>query len=312
MRSGRAAGLTALTVISIVPVASQAGDEARSPALCGRGPLEILLTNDDGYQAPGIRALYDELRKAGHHVRLAAPATNSSGSSASFKWGTVSVIRDAADPGIIGIDATPATSVVLAATALYPAGGGPDLVVSGINDGDNTGALLAMSGTVGAALAGAMLLDPPIPGIAINAQRASTPEQARELPADQPHAIARHVTRIVNMARTWFCKDGRLVRPASVLNVNYPARPVADVRGVRVATQGHTAGLRLVFEPSGADRYSPRIDSSNAVSDDPDSDVALLAQGYVTVTPISAFLFTSGAPAAELERALARSGLEAP
>jgi 5'-nucleotidase len=129
--------------------ASQAGESATrpvdgalrsgnspSPAICGSGPLEILLTNDDGYQAPGILALYDSLREAGHHVRLAAPTMNASGSSVSFTWSAVTVVRDPADPDTFGVAATPATAVVLAATALYPPGRGPDLVVSGINDGD--------------------------------------------------------------------------------------------------------------------------------------------------------------------------------
>ena len=173
--------------------ASTSAAKSESPAICGAGPLEILLTNDDGYQAPGIRALYDALREAGHHVRLAAPATNASGSSVSFTWSTVSVVRDPADPNVLGVAATPATAAVLGATALYPPGRGPDLVISGINDGENTGSLLAISGTVGAALAGTMLLDPPVPGIAVNAERMGTPDAPRARSPDEIARMARHL-----------------------------------------------------------------------------------------------------------------------
>jgi 5'/3'-nucleotidase SurE len=274
------------------------------PAICGSAPLEILLTNDDGYQAPGIRALYDALGKAGHHVRLAAPVANASGSSVSFTWSTVGVVRDPADPAIFGVSATPATAVVLAATALYPPGHGPDLVVSGINDGDNTGSLLALSGTVGAALAGTMLLDPPVPGIAVNAARPATKDGKPALPADQLERMARHLARLIGVTRTWFCDGGRLARATTVLNVNYPARPMGAVRGVAVARQGHTTGLHLQFEPSGPDAYDSRRQAAAPANDYPDSDVTLLADGYVTVTPISARLGEPDMPVEDLRRRL--------
>lgn len=286
----------------------QAGDSAapavaaETPAICGNGPLEILLTNDDGYQAPGIRALYDALRQAGHHVRLAAPATNASGSSVSFNWNTVGVVRDPADPDATGVSASPATAVVLAATALYPKGDGPDLVVSGINDGENTGSLLAISGTIGAALAGTMLLDPPVPGIAVSAERPATKDT---LPADQLERVARHLARLVGGARAWFCDGGRLVRPTTVLNVNYPARPVAELRGVAVARQGRSSDLHLQFEPAGSEAYASRRLPAATPVDAPDSDVTLLAEGYVTVTPIAARLGGNDVPLEDLKRRLA-------
>jgi len=284
-------------------LASQAAEPA-SPAICGSGPLEILLTNDDGYQAPGIRALYDALREAGHHVRLAAPVTNASGSSVSFTWSTVSVVRDPADPNVLGVAATPATAAVLGATALYPPGHGPDLVVSGINDGENTGSLLAISGTVGAALAGTMLLDPPVPGIAVNAERMGTPDSPHTRSPDEIARVARHLVRLAGGARRWFCDGVRLARPTTVLNVNYPARPLAEVRGVAVARQGRSTDLQLRFEPSGPEAYASRRLTPTDSSDAADSDVKLLAEGYVTVTPISAHLGETDLPVEDLKRRL--------
>jgi 5'/3'-nucleotidase SurE len=284
-------------------IASGRGTPA-SAAICGSGPLEILLTNDDGYQAPGIRALYDALRRAGHHVRLAAPAANASGSSVSFTWGGVSVVRDPADANVAGIAATPATAVVLGATALYPHGQRPDLVVSGINDGENTGSLLAMSGTVGAALAGTMLLDPPIPGIAVNAERAATRDAQAALPADRLERIARHLAQLIGGTRSWFCEEASLARPTLVLNVNYPALPMTAIRGVVVARQGRTTDLHLEFESTGAGTYDSRRRLQSMTDDYPDSDVKLLAAGYVTVTPISAALGVPSVPAEDLKRRL--------
>jgi 5'-nucleotidase len=295
-----AATLVAMTAASF---ASQAAETA-SPAICGRGPLEILLTNDDGYQAPGIRALYEALREAGHHVRLAAPAANASGSSVSFTWSTVSVVRDPADPNVLGVVATPATAAVLGATALYPPGHGPDLVISGINDGENTGSLLAISGTVGAALAGTMLLDPPVPGIAVNAERMGTPDAPRARSPEEIARVARHLVRLAGGARAWFCDGGRLARPTTALNVNYPARPLAEVRGVAVARQGRSTDLQLRFEPTGPDAYASRRLTPADSSDAADSDVKLLAEGYVTVTPISAHLGEIDFPVEDLKRRL--------
>jgi broad specificity polyphosphatase/5'/3'-nucleotidase SurE len=105
-------------------------------------------------------------------------------------------------------------------------------------------------------------------------------------------------------ARGWFCDHGRVARPTVVLNVNYPALPVADARGVRVARQGSTTDLHLAFEPSGEGEYASRRVREAAKPDAPDSDVALLGQGYVTVTPIAARLDGRDLPLRDLQRRL--------
>jgi 5'/3'-nucleotidase SurE len=290
-------------------VAAGAADAATAGAgtgLCGDGPLEILLTNDDGFEAPGIRALYGQLRAAGHKVLLVAPATNASGSSSSFTWGKVAVTRSAEDANIYAVAGTPATAVVLGATALYPADRRPDLVISGINDGTNTGSLLALSGTVGAALAGTMLLEPPVPGVAVNAERPQSPESKQSLPAAHLEQVAAHLTQLIQSTRGWFCDGGRVVRSTTVLNINYPSRSVASVRGVKVATQGRTTDLHLDFEPAGDGMYESQRVKVPAQRDDASSDNVLLEQGYVTVTPISADLDQGAVPSRELQRRLGK------
>ena len=283
-----------------------AAERAAQAALCGEGPLDILLTNDDGFEVAGIRALHAALKDAGHRVVLVAPAANASGTSASFTWGKVRVVRDPSDPSVFGVGGSPATAVVLGATALYPAGRRPDLVISGVNDGTNTGSLLALSGTIGAALAGTMLLDPPVPGFAVNAERPAAPGQAQALPGDHLQQVARHLARMVGTTRGWFCDRGQVTRATTVLNVNYPARPLSATGGTRVAGQGRTTDLKLAFEPSGDETYESRRGIEPVAPDAADSDNALLARGYVTVTPIRAELGGREGPLRDLEHRLGR------
>ncbi|MGB5104985.1 MAG: 5'/3'-nucleotidase SurE [Steroidobacteraceae bacterium] len=272
-------------------------------ALCSDRPLDLLLTNDDGIAAPGLEALRDRLRAKGHRVTVAAPDYNASGSSTSVTWRNVRVTRDEGDAQSFAVAGTPATAVVLAATALYPDGTGPDLVISGINDGDNAGTLLVVSGTVGAALAGSILLDPPIPGIAFNAPR---PDRGNpvDAPGNRAHLAqaADYFVRFVEAARGWFCEGGDVVRARTVLNVNYPPLPVERVRGTVVTHQGRVPDLRVQYVDAGNGEYSARLTPMAVARDDVDSDRSRLEAGYVSVTPVSATLDDQAAP----RRALAR------
>jgi 5'/3'-nucleotidase SurE len=233
---------------------------------------------------------------------LVAPDRNASGSAMSFSWGTVRVTRDASDANVVAVGGTPATSVVLGATALYPPGRRPDLVISGINHGPNAGALLALSGTVGAALAGTVLLDPPIPGIALNAARAVAGEPIDSVAnRAQLDAIARDATQLIAAHRNWFCDRGRVVRPRAVLNVNYPALPVSRLRGTRMTRQGSAADLRIHFEQTATGEYTARARQVETI-DDRDSDNDWLAAGYVTITPLGAELAYDAARDAPSQR----------
>jgi 5'-nucleotidase len=299
------------TVLGLAPP----GAAASTPEpLCGTGPLEILLTNDDGYEAVGIRALADALVQAGHRVTLAAPVRNASGSGMSFTWGDIGVRQVSASPAAFAVDASPATAVVLAATALYPDGRHPDLVVSGINHGPNDGALLALSGTIGAALAGTLLLDPPIPGMAVNVGRLNPAEPwDSDAHRGQFTAAAAHFTRVLGASRGWFCESGHVIRPRSVLNVNYPALPRDQWRGTIVSGQDTASDLHVVFEPKGEPRGEAEGETRYAarmVRSEPPaargSDRDGLARGYVTVTPIGAALAGVQAPTAAPTRSLTR------
>jgi len=301
----RAATILAASLLTTVLTATTA-DATPSDALCGSGPLEILLTNDDGFDSTGIRALSTGLVAAGHRVTLAAPARNASGSSMGFSWSEIAVRQVSADPPVYAVDATPATVVVLAATSLYPAGRRPDLVVSGINHGPNDGALLMLSGTVGAAIAGTLLLDPPVPGIAVNAGRLNAAE-----PWDSPahlaqfDAVAAHLARLIGASRGWFCERGRVVWTRTVLNVNYPALAPGQWRGTVLAGQDSASDLQFDFEATADGKYKPK-----PLRSDPPamrgSDRDGLARGYVTVTPLGAAIVDDTAATGTPARALTR------
>jgi 5'/3'-nucleotidase SurE len=238
--------------------------------------------------------LRTQLVAAGHRVLLAASERNASGSAMSFTWGAVRVTRDNSDPNVVAVSGTPATAVVLGATMLYPPGRRPDLVISGINHGSNAGALLALSGTVGAALAGTVLLDPPLPGFAVSAARrvASEPIDS-EANRAQLEAVASHVTQLIGVHRNWFCEGDRIARARTVLNVNYPAVPVSQLAGTRMTRQSPASDLRIKFEQTAAGDYMARTHLGEAI-DDRDSDNYWLAAGYVTITPLDANLTYDG------------------
>ena len=287
-----------------MPAAGSLATLAGLAALCGSGPLDILLTNDDGVDAVGVRALRAQLQAAGHRVTLAAPDRNASGSGMSFTWGNVRVLRDPQDASVFAIGGSPATTVVLAATALYPAGRRPDLVISGINHGSNAGSLLMLSGTVGAALAGTLLLDPPVPGLAVNAERLHG-DQPVDSPANraQYEAVGAHLARVVTATRGWFCDGGKVAHPRTVLNVNYPAVAVPQIRGTRLARQGSITDLRVSFTKTTEGEYRAQT-TSVAAADGNDTDNHWLQQGYVTVTPLSGDLSDTTAPASNLKQRL--------
>ena len=120
--------------------------------------MKILLTNDDCYDHPGIKTLFQELSKH-HEVFMMAPDTNKSGFSSALTFLTP-ITEQKIEKNIYKIDGTPVDCVRLALEEFCPFV--PDLVVSGINPGPNIGHLMLYSGTVGAAIQGRDLKHPSI------------------------------------------------------------------------------------------------------------------------------------------------------
>jgi len=242
-------------------------------AACGGGPetkaprpLAVLITNDDGIEAPGILALAEALRSLGE-VAVAAPAGNRSG----FSHGVTSDIPIAVEETVRGgqrwfaIKATPATCVRLAVERLLASR--PDIVLSGINRGENLGTVTFYSATVGAAREAAFL---GIPAIAVNL---AASEQADYGTAA---AITAEMVRALG--------DGGIAR-GTYLNVNFPDLPRERMRGIKLTRQDTRAPIDF-FEkrvsPDGVTAYLPgwaHLDPGRE-----DTDIWAVRQGYISVS----------------------------
>jgi 5'-nucleotidase len=231
--------------------------------------MRVLVTNDDGIRSPGIAALAVALAEAGHVPIVAAPAEDRSGASASI----MRVHHDAhidvarADVGSDGVeawcvDATPALAVLTATLGAF--GEPPDIVVSGINAGLNTGLSILHSGTVGAAL---------------TAQRLGLSAMAVSLAPGDPWRW-RTAAEVAIEQFEWL----RRAPEGTVLNVNVPDRPSRWL-AVRWAPLDPYGTVRASL----ADGQSGRVQlEMRATGDEPQqgSDAALVDAGYVTITAI--------------------------
>lgn len=232
----------------------------------------ILITNDDGIFAPGLKALYLELAPLGE-VAVVAPDTEQSavGHAISLSH-PLRVKRVTLDGGIQAwsVTGTPADCVKIALAELLPRR--PELVVSGINLGPNVGINVLYSGTVSAATEAAIL------GVKAMAFSLNTYKEADFA------AAARLARRTISHFQDW---DGW--PPRVCLNINLPALPEEQIQGIKVVRQD-TGPLVERFER----RVDPRervyywLAEINERRDlDLDTDFGALQAGFITVTPIS-------------------------
>jgi 5'-nucleotidase len=233
--------------------------------------MQILLTNDDGVFAPGLRALRKELLDLGR-VAVVAPATEQSGVAHSITLLSPLVVKQVedVDGSTLGwmVEGSPADSVKLAICELLPRP--PDLIVSGINSGSNTGINVLYSGTVAAAIEGAFFK---ITSIAISlelAEHSNFPQAAQQ--------AARVIKKIL--------ANGPAT--GSLFNVNLPAHSRGKPRGIRVVPMGmgrYGEGFERRQDPRGRTyywmTYNPPYHIEGA-----ETDVTSLSEGYITVTPL--------------------------
>ena len=233
--------------------------------------MRILLTNDDGIDAPGIKALWNELKDVAQII-VAAPSRQQSATSHSITvfhpiWVTEQIFDDSRITGW-RIGGTPADSVKIALDSLLEAK--PDLVVSGINHGPNLGTDVLYSGTVSAAVEGAMH---GIPAIAISLATDDEPEFG---PA------AAFCRRLVLQTLA------QKLPPFTLLNVNVPPLAQNNLAGVAITKLG-------VIEYANA--FDKRVDPRGRVyywmagtpmetANSSDTDVAAVQAGKISVTPI--------------------------
>lgn len=178
--------------------------------------MKILIANDDGYNAPGIAALYEALHGLGE-LTVIAPESNCSGSSNSLTLNRPLSVHQAHN-GFYYVNGTPSDCIHIALTGML--GFKPDLIVSGINNGANMGDDTLYSGTVAAAMEGHLF---GIPAIAF-----SLIEKGWAYLDTAAH-VARH---IVEKAQQQPLASGTL------LNINVPAVPVAALKGYAVTRLG--------------------------------------------------------------------------
>lgn len=257
--------LFALILIGPPPLAGQEAPPQWRP--------RILVANDDGFQAPGLQALVDSLVPFADVV-VAAPREQQSGTGHGISFrDPISVVEFGNRYGIkwYAVDARPATVVRLALTVLLDTLP-PDLVISGINMGDNIGTSTWVSGTVAAAREGALA---GIPAIAVSMDVGGSQDFA---------AAAGVVRRLVETLHA----AGRLAAPL-LLNVNVPSASRTPIVGVKVVPMtsalGHQSYERQV-SPRGTVYYWDMGRDLEA-SDVPGTDQFWFEQGFITVTPLS-------------------------
>ncbi len=229
--------------------------------------MKILVSNDDGYDAPGITALAAALSSLAD-VTVVAPSRNRSATSNSITVDRPLRIAQA-DNGFYFVDGTPADCVHLAVTGFLDFR--PDLVVSGVNDGANLGDDTIYSGTVAAAMEGYLLGIPSI-AVSLAARPATRFDTAAQVARD---IVARYQKRLPSTP--W------------LLNVNVPDLPYTEIKGIRTVRLGrrHQAEPAVkATNEKGIVEY--RVGPVGKAADSgPDTDFGTIAEGYVSVTPLS-------------------------
>ena len=228
--------------------------------------MRILLSNDDGYQAPGLQALADALSTVAEIV-VVAPDQDRSGASNSLTL--VNPLRARTmENGFIRVDGTPTDCVHLAITGLLDED--PDLVVSGINAGPNMGDDVLYSGTVAAATEGRFL---GLPAIAVS------------MNSHDPRHIETGARVALELVQRL---DRSPLTENVILNVNVPDLPYEALRGFRSTRLGHRHKAEPVVkttDPRGKTIYW--VGPAGAEQDaGPGTDFHAVREGFVSITPL--------------------------
>jgi 5'-nucleotidase len=261
--------------------------------------LRVLISNDDGVDSPGIWALYQEFSRFAEATVVAPITERSAVGHAISVYNEVTLrrhIREEKNWGY-GMDGTPADCVKMALTTIMK-DAPPDIVISGINRGQNTGTSILYSGTVAAALEGTMS---GLPAIAVSLAVMS-PFKGEKLASFQPgstelsneaRTLGRTVAEYVPAAQF----TARLARtvlqhglPRGVLlNVNVPLLPEDQIRGVAISKMGHSLFVdefRVVSERDGITSYRNVGDRLIQSPAGDAWDDLVLHENKISVTPL--------------------------
>lgn len=226
----------------------------------------IMVTNDDGVNAPGLRALSAGMREVGRPV-IVAPLQDNSAASHSLTMTRPLRVRSIADD-IFAVDGTPTDCITIGIGKILPER--PALVVSGINPGGNIGDDISYSGTVSAAIEATML---GVPALAIS------------MPGDPPFMFETAAGIAVRVARLILEKG---LPGDTLLNINVPNLPEKEIRGIRFTRQGrriYDDAIKETFDPWGRKHYW--IGGGTPYWDEREhTDTRVILNGYISITPL--------------------------
>jgi 5'-nucleotidase len=231
--------------------------------------LRILLTNDDGVHAPGLEVLETIARELSDDIWICAPSEEASGAGHSLTLNQPVRLRELGERRFC-VTGTPTDAVNLALRKVLP--GTPDLILSGVNRGENLGDDVTYSGTVSAAMEGALA---GIRAIALS-QSTLRPESAFDAALGWGARVLRPLIEAPHSERT-------------VINVNFPSLPASEVKGIRVVRQGFHAYERgSVVEgtdPRGRRYFWFGLEDVEHTPGH-ETDLEAVSDGYIAVTPL--------------------------
>jgi 5'-nucleotidase len=247
--------------------------------------MRLLVTNDDGVLAPGIAALAQAMVSTGHDVVIAAPHEDMTGFGAALgafsREGTIDVspVELEGLPGVPAHMVTGPPALCVMAARLGGFGPPPDLIVSGINPGPNTGRATLHSGTVGAVLTGGNF---GVSGLAVSIGV-----------GDEIHWGT--AGELAIGALEWLVEQP----PKTLLNLNVPNVPLDEIKGVRWARLAPfgTVRAQLVDAPDGSGLQMELREHDEKLPDD--SDTALVRDGYASISSIVGIRATEPVPVAD-------------
>ena len=235
--------------------------------------MRILLTNDDGIHAPGLKVLEAIARAISDDVWICAPAEEQSGAGHSLTLTRPIRLREH-DARRWSVTGTPTDAVTMALRKVMPAA--PDLILSGVNRGANLGDDVTYSGTVAGAMEGALA---GIPAIALS-QVYAREGQGDAVPFDVAAHSGEKVLRPLLDAP---------FAPRSLININFPAIAADSVKGIRVVRQGfHDYKRGTVLESTDPRGYRYYWFGLHGIEHTPShaTDLEAIQDGYIAVTPL--------------------------
>lgn len=236
--------------------------------------MRILLTNDDGYHARGLAVLERIARTISDDITVVAPAEEQSGKGRSLTLTEPFRVRRHAE-NRYAVRGTP-TDCVMFALAEVMAGAKPDLILSGVNRGGNLAEDVSYSGTVSAAMEGALA---GIRSVALS-QRYESTGMGDQVPFDTAEAWGERALRPL-LDMDW--------APRTLININFPSVEPGAVQGIKPVAQGLRDYGRVAMDkrsdPRGFTYYWLAMGRLPMVAL-PDTDLEAIEKGFITVTPL--------------------------